>query len=46
MVLELALASSCSRIVTHNVTDFRGSDQLGIRAVTPREFLATVRQTP
>jgi predicted nucleic acid-binding protein len=46
MVLELALASGCNLIVTHNLTDFRGCDQLGVRAVTPREFLATIRQTP
>jgi predicted nucleic acid-binding protein len=42
MVLELALASGCSLIVTHNLKDFRGCGQLGIRAVTPREFLATL----
>lgn len=46
MVLELALAAGCSWVVTHNVDDFRGSEQLGIRAVTPREFLLTLRRTP
>ena len=46
MILELALASGCRCIVTHNIDDFRGSDQLGIQAMTPCEFLATVRRTP
>ena len=34
MVLELAFAAGCSYIVTHNVRDFHGSEQLGIRAIT------------
>jgi predicted nucleic acid-binding protein len=38
-VLELAVAAECGRIVTHNVRDFRGSRQFGIRIVTPRQFL-------
>jgi len=42
-VLELAFAAGCRYIVTHNVRDFRGSDQLGVAAVTPREFLKAIR---
>lgn len=41
-VLELAVAAHCRYIITHNVTDFRGSEQLGVEAVTPREFLKTI----
>ena len=43
LVLELAFAANCRHIVTHNVKDFRGSEQLGIVAVTPREFLKQIR---
>ena len=39
MVLELAFGASCDYIVTHNVKDFRGSEQLGVKAITPRDFL-------
>jgi putative PIN family toxin of toxin-antitoxin system len=42
-VLELAFAAGCRYLVTHNVKDFRGSEQLGVAAVTPREFLKTTR---
>jgi hypothetical protein len=44
MVLELAFAAGCRHIVTHNVKDFRGSDQLGITALSPREYLALIRR--
>lgn len=43
LVLELAFAAKCRHIVTHNAKDFRGSGQLGIAAVSPREFLALIR---
>ena len=43
MVLELAFAAGCRYIVTHNVKDFRGSEQLGVTAVTPREFMKLIR---
>jgi len=38
MVLELAFAAGCEHIITHNVQDFFGSQQLGVAAITPREF--------
>ena len=44
-VLELAVAANCRHIVTHNVKDFRGSERLGVAAVTPREFLKLIRTT-
>ena len=39
MVLECAVAAGCSYIVTHNIKDFRRTEQLGVRAITPAEFL-------
>lgn len=43
-VLELAFAAGCEHIITHNIADFRGSEQLGISALTPREFLNQLRK--
>jgi putative PIN family toxin of toxin-antitoxin system len=43
MVLELAFASGAEYVVTHNKNDFRGSEQLGVTAITPRDFLKVVR---
>ena len=39
MVLEAALAGQASYIVTHNIGDFDATGSLGVRAVTPAEFL-------
>ena len=39
LILELALAASAPIIVTHNTRHFEGVDSLGIRAVTPGDFL-------
>ena len=44
MALELALAAGCQHIITHNVKDFTGSEQLGVTALTPREFLNLIRK--
>lgn len=46
MVLELAFAGSCDFIVTHNINDFRGSQQLGIPATTPGRFLKILQNQP
>lgn len=43
MVLELAFAAGAQYIVSHNLNDFRGSEQLGVSAITPREFLKVAR---
>jgi predicted nucleic acid-binding protein len=45
MVLELAVAARCSRIITFNKRDFRGAEQFGVGVRTPAEFLAEVGQT-
>jgi putative PIN family toxin of toxin-antitoxin system len=42
MVLELAVAAGCDCIVTYNVRDFRGTEQFGIRVLTPKEFLQEI----
>ena len=42
-LLELAFAAGCTYIVTHNLKDFHGSEQLGITAITPGDFLELVR---
>jgi putative PIN family toxin of toxin-antitoxin system len=42
-LLELAVAGSADAIVTHNVRHFAGAELFGIRVVTPREFLRTIK---
>jgi predicted nucleic acid-binding protein len=42
MILELALASASSYIVTHNRGDFRDAERFGVKVLTPAEFLRTV----
>ena len=44
MVLECAVAAGCAYIVTHNVKDFRRTEQLGVRAITPAEFLQILKE--
>jgi predicted nucleic acid-binding protein len=39
LVLELALASASSYIVTHNRGDFRDAARFGLAILTPSEFL-------
>ena len=39
LVIELAAAAGCAFIVTHNIKDFKGSESLGIRAITPAQAL-------
>ena len=39
LVIELAAAAGCPYIVTHNVSDFKGSESLGIRTITPAQAL-------
>src|SRR5438309_881583 len=42
MVLELALAAECRHIITHNAKDFQGSEQFGVTAISPGEFLKLI----
>ncbi len=43
LALELAFAAGCRSIVTHKVRDFRGSEQFGVTALTPGDFLHVLR---
>jgi putative PIN family toxin of toxin-antitoxin system len=42
LVLELAVAASCSYIVTYNRKDFAGAEKFGLKVVTPKEFLQEI----
>ena len=42
MVLELAVTAGCNYIITYNVNDFKGIENFGIKAITPKEFLELV----
>lgn len=46
MVLECAVAAGCRFLVTHNVRDFRRSQELGVQAVTPGGFLQLLEARP
>lgn len=42
LVLELAVVSGSSRIITFNTRDFGGCEKFGIRAIGPGEFLREI----
>lgn len=39
LLLELAVASGAKFVVTHNITDFKGAEKFGVKAITPKELL-------
>ncbi|MDH4163384.1 MAG: putative toxin-antitoxin system toxin component, PIN family [Nitrospirota bacterium] len=41
-LLELAVAAGVKFVVTHNTSDFKGSDKFGVRAITPKELLEEI----
>jgi hypothetical protein len=41
MIAEVAFASGVDYIITSNVRDFSAAQRLGLRAVTPGEFVKT-----
>ena len=43
LVLELAVAASAAFVITHNTSDFRGSESMGVRAITPATSLDIIR---
>jgi len=42
LILELAVSAQCEYIVTHNLADFKGIEEFGVKAITPREFLQII----
>jgi putative PIN family toxin of toxin-antitoxin system len=44
MLLECAVAASCTYIVTHNIKDFHRTEQLGVKAVTPSQLLQILKE--
>lgn len=44
MVLEAAVESEPDFMVTHNVRDFKGVEQFGLEAITPRELLEKIKE--
>lgn len=45
MVLELAVESRSSYIVTHNIGDFHGSERFGVQVIRPGEFLRKIGES-
>ncbi|MDC7126776.1 MAG: PIN domain-containing protein, partial [Spirochaetales bacterium] len=41
-ILEVAINSGCHKIITYNIKDFKESDKLGIKALTPGKFLEEI----
>jgi len=42
-ILELAVASGTKTVVTHNIKDFSGIEEFGIRAITPKKLLEEIK---
>jgi predicted nucleic acid-binding protein len=42
LLVELAVAAGCRVVVTHNVKDFRGAEDLGVSAQRPADFLKSI----
>jgi putative PIN family toxin of toxin-antitoxin system len=46
MVLELAVTSQCTHIITFNTADFSGSDRFGLQVLRPADFLQLLGEKP
>ena len=46
MILELAVRATCKYIVTYNKADFQGVEKFGIKLVTAKEFLQSIKELP
>jgi putative PIN family toxin of toxin-antitoxin system len=42
LVLELAVAAGVRSIATHNTNDFKGSEQFGVKTLTPKQMLEEI----
>ena len=45
MVLEVAVESGSDYIITHNLKDFQGVEEFGIKAHTPKAFLTIMEKS-
>jgi putative PIN family toxin of toxin-antitoxin system len=45
MVLEVAVAAGCGRIVSFNKRDFAGADSFGLKVLDPKEFLTEIGES-
>lgn len=43
-ILEVTIQSNASTIVTYNKKDFKEAENLGIKILTPKEFLETLQE--
>ena len=43
LVLEAAFSGEVTAIVTYNLRDFRGSEKLGVNAISPATFLQSLK---
>ena len=43
LILEIAVAASAPYIITHNISDFVGSETMGVRAITPSTALKIIK---
>lgn len=46
MLLELAVAAGADCIITHNTSDFGDCESLGVRVLTPLQFLTETGELP
>lgn len=46
VVLELAVTARCGFIITFNQKDFAGTEQFGVKAATPAQFLKRIGEVP
>lgn len=42
LILELAVSANCDYILTYNRSHFKGIEQFGLTALTPKEFLQLI----
>jgi putative PIN family toxin of toxin-antitoxin system len=42
MVLELAVSSNTDAILTYNRVDFKGTEQFGVKVISPKDFLVQI----
>lgn len=42
MLVELAMAGGCDTVVTYNRRDFVGTERLGLRILSPKQFLKEI----